>query len=569
MRPYGQVDDDDNSGNVDAATSTGLGADAQPVVVRSILVTRVSSIDTAAETPDTDLGLTAAPTRDVEPDLTPSLSGELVDASASDDPEDIRAGIEQTRTEMTSTINAIQEKLNPQVLMDQAKDTLHDAATDILDNAKETMRETTSDFLDNAKETVREATVGRVEQMVSNATDTAKSTSSDIVELIKQNPLPAAALGLGLGWLFSRGKGGSASSRGNYQPQNYGQQPYGYGQQGYGQAGHGQQGYEARNNEQYGQSENMVEQVVSGIKQNPLPSALAGLGLGWWLMNRQGNTGSPSNMQTHPSAYQDYRATYLSQQYGSQGGEAGDVVGRVQDKVGDIAGQAGNTVGQIAGQVGDTASEVVDKVGGVVGQAGETLGSVAGQVGNTAGNVAGAVAQTAGNVAGGTGDLAGNLLRTISQNPVPAALTGAGIAWLLMTSNSSGRQSLHQAGHVVSDVAGNAGDAVGNVAGAAGDTVGNVAGAVKDQTQQAQTQLQRMLMENPLAVGAIAAAVGAAVGLAVPETPQENQLMGQTRDALLDKAQTVAQDTLQKVQQVTDEAGHAIQKEAQFQGLAQ
>jgi hypothetical protein len=348
----------------------------------------------------------------------------------------------------------------------------------------------------------------------------------------------------------------------------YSPRQYGYGHEGYGY-GYGQPGYGSRDYGQgygtgtSGQPENMVGQVVDGIKQNPVPAALAGAGIGWWLLNRQGSAGtahSPGN------TYGGYYSPYTPGSTQSQG-SAKDVVGRVQEKVGDVAGQAGDTVGQVAGQVSGTASDVAGKVGEVVGQAGEMAGSVAGQVG-----------QAAGNVASGTGDLAGSLLRTIQENPIPAAIAGASLAWLFTRNNSSAQRTLRYAGNVAGNVSSNAGEAVGSAAGAAGDKVSNIAGAagdavgtvaitVKEQGQQAQSQLHRMLLDNPLAVGAAAVAIGAVVGMAVPETPQEHQLMGQARDALLDKAQTVAQDTLQKVQQVTSEAGNAIQQEAEYQGL--
>jgi uncharacterized protein YjbJ (UPF0337 family) len=561
MRPYYGPGQDGNAGNtedaddvmslsaniddIDAArVDADIDADVQPVLSSAIYVPHIPDPGVEA---DIDMVDTGGPS-------TPVLSGELVGVSASDDPDEIRVGIEHTRTEMTGTINAIQEKLNPSVLMDQAKSTLHDATADILEQAKGTLHEATTDILDNAKDTVREATVGRVENMVSNAADTAKSTGSSVVELIKQNPIPAAVVGLGLGWLLTRNRGASPGNPGMYGPHVYGYGPHGYGY------GYGQQGYGAGIS---GQPENMVDQVVDGIKQNPLPAALAGAGIGWWLLNRQGTTGtshSPGNI------YGGYYSPYTPGSTQSQGG-AKDVMGRVQDKVGDVAGQAG-----------DTASDVVGKVGEVVGQAGEVAGSVAGQVGQAAGNVAGAVGQTAGNVASGTGDIAGNLLRTIRENPIPAAIAGASLAWLLTSKNSSAQKTLRYAGNVAGNVSSTAGEAVGSAAGAAGDTVSNITGAagdavgtvastVKEQGQQAQSQLHRLLLDNPLAVGAAAVAIGAVVGLAVPETPQEHQLMGQARDALFEKAQTVAQDTLGKVQQVTQEAGNAIQQEAEYQGL--
>ena len=63
-------------------------------------------------------------------------------------------------------------------------------------------------------------------------------------------------------------------------------------------------------------------------------------------------------------------------------------------------------------------------------------------------------------------------------------------------------------------------------------------------------------------------AVGAAVGLAVPATRVEQEYLGEARDKLVDKAQQVAHDTMQKVQNVAQEAGRTAQQEAQNQGLS-
>jgi len=95
-----------------------------------------------------------------------------------DDPEVIRAQIEQTRANMTRTVNSIQEKLAPQRLAQQAKDT------------------------------IREATIGKVEEMAHTASRKANRWSSSLTETIKQNPVPAAMIGIGLGWLFMKGSNG-------------------------------------------------------------------------------------------------------------------------------------------------------------------------------------------------------------------------------------------------------------------------------------------------------------------------------------------------------------------------
>ncbi|MBF6589614.1 MAG: DUF3618 domain-containing protein [Ktedonobacterales bacterium] len=114
-------------------------------------------------------------------DLTPLDDREAAnELTAADEepqrPEDVIEEIEQTRAEMTGTIDAIQERLSPQRLKQQAQDAIHDA------------------------------TIGRVEQVVSNVQDSARGAGNTILGTIRANPLPAALVGAGLGWLFIKGR---------------------------------------------------------------------------------------------------------------------------------------------------------------------------------------------------------------------------------------------------------------------------------------------------------------------------------------------------------------------------
>jgi ElaB/YqjD/DUF883 family membrane-anchored ribosome-binding protein len=68
--------------------------------------------------------------------------------------------------------------------------------------------------------------------------------------------------------------------------------------------------------------------------------------------------------------------------------------------------------------------------------------------------------------------------------------------------------------------------------------------------------------ENPLAVGAAAFALGAVVGLAIPSTRYEGELMGETRDQLLKKAQDKGSMLLDKTRHMVDEAASTVSKEA-------
>jgi len=225
---------------------------------------------------------------------------------------------------------------------------------------------------------------------------------------------------------------------------------------------------------------------------------------------------------------------------------------------------------------------------------------------------------------------AGNtIIETIRQNPVPAALVGMGLGWLLVKGRNTAktvredergrwerdrwergypaygapyggasyrggydyqdqqqgpglRDRAGQLSDQAQDKAGQIQEKAGQMADQARGTAQQVGQQVQDTAQQAGQQVQyqarqaqgwlrRTMRENPLALGAVALAAGAAVGLSVPETQQEHQLMGPARDTLANKAQDATQDTVQRVQSVVRESKDAAQgaarDEAQRQGL--
>lgn len=210
------------------------------------------------------------------------------------------------------------------------------------------------------------------------------------------------------------------------------------------------------------------------------------------------------------------------------------------------------------------------------------------------------------------------IVETIKENPWPVALTGVGLGWLLTSARrqraerlrlsrgpyypdgypaaydtppygspryeerghdrSSAGQTLERARDSVGETASHAQDKAGQVAGQAQHKAEHVTGQAQDrvsrlgdqaryQAHRASGGFQRMLRENPLAVGALAAGVGAAVGLAIPETSKEHEVMGEARDNFVQKAQEKAQETQEKVQRVAQEAQSAAQEEAGNQGL--
>jgi len=331
--------------------------------------------------------------RDYDPGASNAVGADDIDHT--EETAEIRAGIEETRTEMSETIEAIQERLNPQHLKEQVKD-----------QVREQFQE--------AKATVREATIGKAEDMVRNVGDTLDEARYGLMETIRQNPVPAALVGIGLGWLFMNRQ--SAPDR-RYNRYN------------------DQLRYYRRTEPHYG--------------------------------DRQGYTG-------RTSAYADtYNTSWADQgEHGAKG-----TLDRVQETAGNVVNRAQETVGTLADRTQETVSNVVS-------QAQDTASSVASQT---------------------------------------------------------------------------------------QETVGYIADQAQYQAQRLEDRFQHALYENPLAVGAVALAIGTAVGFSLPQTQRENELLGEARDTLIDRAQEVAQDTLEKVQQVAgdvmDQAQTTVQEKAKERGL--
>jgi gas vesicle protein len=92
----------------------------------------------------------------------------------------IRAEINETRGRLSDTLNELGERLNPHVVKEQVTE--------------------------RVKEGIREATIGRVEHMARSAKDTVNATRSGITDTIRDNPVPAAMVAVGLAWLLFNGK---------------------------------------------------------------------------------------------------------------------------------------------------------------------------------------------------------------------------------------------------------------------------------------------------------------------------------------------------------------------------
>jgi len=280
------------------------------------------------------------------------------------------------------------------------------------------------------------------------------------------------------------------------------------------------------------------------------------------------------------------------------------------------------------GKAEQLAETVVEKAKGAAASASDALHSAADFVSEKAGpametvkariapavDTARDVATNVGATAKGAGE---TIVDTIRMNPLPAAVIGFGIGWLVFSmrrhnESAAPGEGIYEseaqygdgafdesmpengAGSTIKEAWSNAGNAVNNfatgaktkasdIAVATKEKASDLAMATKEKAQAGASAVDTWGHENPLGAGAVALLVGAAVGLALPATAKENTLFGPKRDELAHKAAETAQDVVGKVQTVaektfgtaktalgdaTEQIKTEVRNEAQNQGLS-
>lgn len=201
----------------------------------------------------------------------------------------------------------------------------------------------------------------------------------------------------------------------------------------------------------------------------------------------------------------------------------------------------------------------------------------------------------------------------VRDHPVPLALMGLGVAWLAAekTGNSHGGQvapgttapaagrrgpyrgdavnhrdsewdhagtasrledrardtasSVSQAARGVKEaVKSGAQDAAGSgkdVKDRAGQTLDDMRHGASHRAAQARGVFDRVMHEQPLALGAVSFGIGLAAGLAAPTTEWEDRTMGSTADALKHEVKETAQETGEKAVRVARDAAAAATEE--------
>jgi ElaB/YqjD/DUF883 family membrane-anchored ribosome-binding protein len=109
-----------------------------------------------------------------------------------EDAEQIRAEIEDTRADMSQTINEIQERLSPEHLMGQVKETVREATIGKVGRVMDKVGERIGEFSEPALEAMDRAGTA------------IKETGRSVGNSVWRNPIPVALIGLGVGMLMMR-----------------------------------------------------------------------------------------------------------------------------------------------------------------------------------------------------------------------------------------------------------------------------------------------------------------------------------------------------------------------------
>lgn len=156
-----------------------------------------------------------------------AASGEVGNEAVNQDVPQIESEIEATRARMGQTLEELHGKLNPSVLKDQMLEQIHQAkaalktelAADVAD-----IKSLVRSEIQEAKSNLREATIGKVEHMVDSAQQTVSDTGSSFLETVRDNPIPSALVGIGIGWLLLNARAKSAT-RSGYRIDPYAKRP--------------------------------------------------------------------------------------------------------------------------------------------------------------------------------------------------------------------------------------------------------------------------------------------------------------------------------------------------------
>jgi ElaB/YqjD/DUF883 family membrane-anchored ribosome-binding protein len=287
---------------------------------------------------------------------------------------ELEEGIQQTRANMSATISELETRLAPEEVrekvgaelkqledrvrgvvheqLEEAKTLLQAELTeakgllrDEMDEAEEKIRRGLSDArsavksdvkeaITGARQAVRAATLGKVEDLATNLGDKMNETRDTLVDTIRNNPVPATVMGVGLVWLLMNRSRSAASRRGA-----------------------SNRGYQFREHEAFGEAENIASEAGSTVRK---------------VAHQIGDAAGKGLHQATDAA--SHAAQTVSQRAQDLGQRAGEAASHLADQAGDAV----QSVAVGAKRVEETLENALHENPMAVGAAALALGAVVG-----------------------------------------------------------------------------------------------------------------------------------------------------------------------------------------------
>jgi len=116
----------------------------------------------------------------------------------------LRVDIAETRAQMSETIDAIEERLRPSSIVANATERVKAATTERARAMADSAEGMARDVVDRTRDTARDV-MNRTRDTAGEVADRTRDVAGSLIDTIRNNPFPAALIGIGLAWwAFSR-----------------------------------------------------------------------------------------------------------------------------------------------------------------------------------------------------------------------------------------------------------------------------------------------------------------------------------------------------------------------------
>lgn len=146
-----------------------------------------------------------------------------------------------------------------------------------------------------------------------------------------------------------------------------------------------------------------------------------------------------------------------------------------------------------------------------------------------------------------------------------ASHTGRRVIGTIRGSASSGRERLSSTGQRLSEKSAQMRSQMADMAGSMRTQAAQLSESARDRAQRLGSRTRETAYDQPWMMAALGLAAGAAVGLLVPHTRREDELMGESRDRLFDRAREQVQEQMERGEEAVQAATAAAKEEVMRQ----